>query len=54
VELYLHSPQYFFMEWCIVKDSDNFTFLVYNKPTVVTQDIAECSEPFTAAEYKTL
>jgi hypothetical protein len=24
-ELYLHSPQYVFMEWCLVKHRDNFT-----------------------------
>jgi hypothetical protein len=26
VELYLHSPQYAFMAWCLVKHRDNFTF----------------------------
>jgi len=26
VELYLHSPQYVSMAWCLVKHRDNFTF----------------------------
>jgi hypothetical protein len=26
VELYLHSPQYVFMAWCVFKHRDNFTF----------------------------
>jgi hypothetical protein len=26
VELYLHSPHYFFMEWYLVKHRDRFTF----------------------------
>jgi len=29
VELYLHSPEYVFMAWCLVKHRDNFTFHLY-------------------------
>jgi len=29
MELYLYSPQYVFMGWCLVKHRDNFTFTFF-------------------------
>jgi len=36
VELYLHSPQYAFMAWCLVKHRDNFTLLYFTLIDICT------------------
>jgi hypothetical protein len=36
VEIYLHSPEVF-MEWCLVKHRDNFTFTFYINYITVTR-----------------